>query len=68
MRDLSKLLILAGAALIAVGALVRWTSAGRLPSDIVYRRGGFTFYFPLMTSIVLSIGLTLLFWLLGRLR
>jgi hypothetical protein len=68
MRDLSKLLILAGAALIAVGALVRWTSFGRLPGDIVYRRGSFTFYFPLMTSILLSIGLTLLFWLLGRLR
>ena len=68
MRDLGKMIMFAGAALIAVGALVRWTSLGRLPGDLVYRRGSFTLYFPLMTSILLSIGLTLLFWLLGRLR
>ena len=68
MRDLGKMIMFAGAALIAVGALVRWTSLGRLPGDLVYRRGSVTLYFPLMTSILLSIGLTLLFWLLGRLR
>ena len=68
MRDLGKMIMFAGAALIAVGALVRWTPLGRFPGDLVYRRGSFTLYFPLMTSILLSIGLTLLFWLLGRLR
>ena len=66
MRDISKLLILAGAALIVLGALIRWTSLGRLPGDIVYRRGNFTLYFPLVTSILLSIALTLLMWLLNR--
>jgi len=66
MRDLSKLLMIAGAALIAVGALIRWTSIGRLPGDIVYRRGNFTVYFPLVTSILLSIALTLVFWLINR--
>ena len=39
---------------------------GRLPGDIVYRRGGFTFYLPLATSILLSLLLTLLFALLRR--
>ncbi|MFH1739764.1 MAG: DUF2905 domain-containing protein [bacterium] len=39
---------------------------GRLPGDIVYRRGNFTFYFPLVTSILISLFLTLLFWVLGR--
>lgn len=66
MRDLSKFLMLAGAALFVVGILVRWTPIGRLPGDIVYRRGSFSFYFPLMTSILLSAALTLLMWLLNR--
>jgi hypothetical protein len=39
---------------------------GRLPGDIVYRRGNFTFYFPLITSVVLSLLLTLVFWIIGR--
>lgn len=68
MRDLSRILIIAGLVLIAAGVLLRWTPAGRLPGDFVWRRGNFSFYFPLMTSILLSLGLTLLFWLLSRLR
>lgn len=60
--------MLAGLALVAIGALIRWTGLGRLPGDFVWRRGNSTFYFPLMTSILVSIGLTLLFWLLSRLR
>ncbi len=39
---------------------------GRLPGDIAVERPGFRFYFPLATSIVLSIVLSLLFWLFGR--
>ena len=66
MRDLSKILILTGVVLIAAGAIVRWTSLGRLPGDFVYRRGNFSFYFPLVTSILASIILTLLMMLFGR--
>jgi hypothetical protein len=66
MRDLGKIIMIAGAAMIVLGALVRWTSIGRLPGDLVYRRGNFSFYFPLMTSILLSIALTLLLWLFNR--
>jgi hypothetical protein len=39
---------------------------GKLPGDFVVRRGNFTFYFPLATSIVVSIVLSLVFWLLRR--
>ena len=39
---------------------------GRLPGDIVYRRSNFTFYFPIVTCILVSLILTLVFWLLGR--
>jgi len=66
MRDLPRLLMITGAALLALGALFRWTSVARLPGSIVVRRGNFTFYFPVLASIILSIALTLLMWLLSR--
>ncbi len=64
-----KLLIGAGVVLIAVGLL--WMlgerfGLGRLPGDIVVQRENFTFYFPLTTSILVSIALSLLFWLFNR--
>jgi len=41
---------------------------GRLPGDIAYKGDHTTFYFPIVTCIVLSIGLSVLFWLLSRFR
>lgn len=64
-----KMLIFMGAILIAIGLLFSAGSKiglGRLPGDIVYHRGNFTFYFPLMTSLLLSVFLTLLFWLFRK--
>ena len=69
MRDLGRMLILLGGMLLLAGiALTAFGSLGigRLPGDLVYRRGNFTFYFPLMTSILLSIALSLLLWLFRR--
>lgn len=66
---LGRLLVLLGLALAGVGALV-WllegTPLGRLPGDIVWRRGSFTVFIPLATSLLLSIALTLLLNLLLR--
>jgi hypothetical protein len=63
---MGKLLIAAGLVIAAIGVLVTLgVPFGRLPGDIVVRRGSFTFYFPIVTSIVLSLLLTLL---LGWLR
>ena len=59
---LGGLLLLAGLALTAFGRL----GLARLPGDLVYRRGNFTFYFPIVTSILLSIVLSLLLWLFRR--
>jgi hypothetical protein len=57
-----KLLVAAGLIVAAVGALMIFgVPFGRLPGDFVYRRGNATFYFPLATSIVLSVILSLLF-------
>jgi hypothetical protein len=64
---MAKLLIGAGVVLIVIGALVAWgVPLGRLPGDISVKRGNFTFYFPIVTSIVLSVVLTLLFRFFGR--
>jgi hypothetical protein len=68
--DLGKLLIIMGALIAGVGVLllvgdkIPWV--GRLPGDILIRKGRFTFYFPIVTSILLSIFLTLLFWLFRK--
>ena len=73
-RELGRMMVFAGAALAAIGALV-WLAGrpggfplrlGRLPGDIYVRRGSFSFYFPLTTSAVLSIILTLIFAFLRR--
>ena len=69
MRDLGRLLILFGAMLVVAGVLLMIAGKiglGKLPGDIVYRRGNFSLYFPLMTSILLSLLLSLLFWLFRR--
>lgn len=59
---MGKLLLVAGLLIAVVGALIMWgLPIGRLPGDVVVRRGNFTFYFPVVTSIVLSLVLTLVF-------
>lgn len=70
MGDLGRLLILIGLALVAVGL---WLSfgpplpwLGRLPGDFTIRRGPLTIYLPLGTSLVLSVLLTLILYLLRR--
>jgi hypothetical protein len=57
------LIALAGVVLLLVGR-VPWI--GRLPGDIYIQRGNFTFYFPLATSLLLSVVLTLLLYVVGR--
>ena len=69
MRDIGRLLILAGVVLVAIGVAITVLprfGIGRLPGDFVYRKGNFTFYFPLVTSILLSLALTIFFWLFRR--
>jgi hypothetical protein len=66
---MAKVLILIGLALIVVGLI--WLAGerlglGRLPGDIVVERENFRFYFPLMTSLIVSVVLSLLLWLFSR--
>ena len=62
-------LITIGLVLVAVGLLWPWLAKlgfGRLPGDIVVERGSFSFYFPIVTCLVVSVVLSLVFWLLNR--
>lgn len=68
--SLGKILIFSGIALVVIGLIlvlgdkIPWI--GRLPGDIYIKRDKFTFYFPLMTSIIISLLLTLLFSLFRK--
>ncbi len=70
MSDLARLLIVLGVLLVVVGLtlllLPRIPGLGRLPGDIVIKRENFTFYFPLATCILISVILSLIFWLFRR--
>lgn len=64
---MGKLLIVAGLVIAGLGVLLSFgLPLGRLPGDFVVRRGNATFYFPLGTSILVSVVLTLVFALLRR--
>lgn len=67
MNPAAKMLISIGILLIIIGLIWqfggRFLSLGRLPGDIVIKKENFTFYFPVMTSILLSILLSGLFYL-----
>jgi hypothetical protein len=69
--DLGKFLLVLGGVIIVVGAVLLLAGRfnlplGKLPGDIVYRGKNTVFYFPLATSILISLVLSLLFWLFSR--
>ena len=70
--DVGRALLVIGVVTALAGLLLmlagRVPGLGRLPGDIVVQRGPWTFYFPLATSILISVGLTVLFWVFGGRR
>ena len=71
MAELGKLLLILGGIIVVIGAVLIVAGRlnipiGRLPGDIVVRGKNTVFYFPLATSIIVSIILSLLFWLFNR--
>jgi hypothetical protein len=64
---MGRAIVVIGVVLVAVGLLMHYgVPIGRLPGDISYKRGNFSVYLPLTTSLLASIVLTLVFWLLNR--
>ncbi len=76
LRELGKALLLFGVVLAAAGAFLLFGGRpgglpfrlGRLPGDIVYQGRHTTFYFPIVTCLLLSLALTLVFWLFSLFR
>ena len=72
-RDLGRTILIAGLVLTAVGALLYLSPKlpfrlGLLPGDIVHRGENSTFYFPITTSIIVSVAFSLLLWLISQFR
>jgi len=70
MNELGKFLVIAGVLMALAGALI-WSGVGkawlgRLPGDIHYSKGDFHVYFPIVTCLILSAILTLVFWLFRK--
>ena len=70
MSDLGKILFVVGAVVMLVGLLL-WSGVGkgwlgRLPGDVHFTRGNFSFYFPIVTCLLVSLILTVLMWLFRK--
>ena len=66
---MQRVLIAIGAIFLIIGLLWPWLSRlglGRLPGDIQFKRGNFSFYFPLATCLIISVVLTLIMWLMRK--
>jgi Protein of unknown function (DUF2905) len=73
LRDFGRTLLILGAALVIVGATFYFGGKfpfrlGKLPGDIVHRGENTTFYFPIVTCLVVSVALSLLYWLINHFR
>lgn len=72
-RELGRVLLVLGGLLVLVGAFLYFGTKlplrlGKLPGDIIHRGQHTTFYFPIVTCLVLSLGLSFLFWLFSHFR
>jgi hypothetical protein len=73
MRELGRALLVFGGVAVVAGAFLFFGGRlplrlGRLPGDVVHRGEHTTFYFPMVTCLVLSVGLSLIFWLFSHFR
>jgi hypothetical protein len=72
MGELAKVMILIGAVLVLVGLIIlvlpRLPFVGKLPGDILIKKDNATFYFPLATSIIISIFISLVLYLVNKFR
>ncbi len=73
MREIGRALLVFGGLAVVAGAFLFFGGRlplrlGRLPGDVVHRGQHTTFYFPIVTCLVLSVGLSLIFWLFSHFR
>jgi len=63
---LGKMFLFIGVIFIVIGLI--WTFIGKLPGDFTFKKGNMTVHFPIMTSIIVSIILTVIFYIIGKFR
>ncbi len=68
MTGLPRLLMIIGGILLIIGFLMQFIKIGKLPGDILIKKENTTFYFPLMTSILISVILSVVFYIIGRFK
>lgn len=68
MTGMSKILMTLGVILFIIGMAMKFVNLGKLPGDIVIKKENTTFYFPIMTSIIVSIVLSAIFYVIGRFK
>jgi hypothetical protein len=73
MAEMGRMLVMLGVALVVIGGIVMLLGRtglplGRLPGDVLYRGKNTTFYFPLASSILISVVLSIVLFLIGRLK
>ncbi|MDX8359441.1 DUF2905 domain-containing protein [Cytobacillus sp. IB215316] len=68
MTGIPKVVMIVGAVIFIIGFLMQFISFGKLPGDVVIKKGNSTIYFPIVTSIILSVLLTLILFVINRLK
>jgi Protein of unknown function (DUF2905) len=68
LTGLPKLVMIIGGIILVIGFLMQFIKIGKLPGDIIIKKENATFYFPLMTSILLSVILSVVIYFIGRFK
>lgn len=68
MMNLPKTIMTLGVIIFVIGFAMKYIQLGKLPGDILFKKGNTTFYFPIVTSIIVSIVLSAIFYLISRFK
>ncbi|MDM5313136.1 DUF2905 domain-containing protein [Peribacillus frigoritolerans] len=68
MMNIPKMVMILGVVIFVIGIAMKYIHLGRLPGDIFLKKGNTTFYFPIVTSIIVSVVLSAIFYLIGRFK
>ncbi|MBO0996381.1 DUF2905 domain-containing protein [Bacillus sp. SD075] len=68
MINIPKMVMILGVIIFVIGFAMKYIHLGRLPGDVFLKKGNTTFYFPIVTSIIVSVVLSAIFYLIGRFK
>lgn len=68
MMNVPKMLMMLGVILFVIGLAMKFINLGKLPGDLVIKKENVTFYFPIVTSIIISVVLSAIFYMIGRFK